>query len=916
MTYVYGIFVGIIGGAAYSLVGVSITLMYRSTGVLSFAHAGFAMFAAYIDSWLVVDHGWPRVPSALAALVLTVLYGLVAERLAIRPARHSSPVLRLVVTVAILSFTTALMLLWFGFDPVQSRLLLPSGFIQMGGFIVSYQELAIFGLAALSAAGLGAFLKGTLFGTGVRAAGQDETAARLLGVPPTRVAQFNWALGAALAGVYGILIAPLVLLGAGTFPLLLVKALAASLIGGLASLPLTFVGGLVVGVTESVVSIRYTQPGNRELMVLVLMIAVLVFRRSWSTKGDEGPVFVPGTRPAFLSRSFPRAQRVWKRAEVFARPVVLAALAALAVWALVVPTGSEYWGFVGARTLFYVIEALSLVILVGWAGQVSFMHAAYVGIGAYFTGYFVNRHGMSLEAAVPLAALVGTGFGGLVGLPALRLRGLQFAIASLAFVGAASEWLFRRQELGLLSSSIPRGKLFGVDLFESANLYKIMLPVTVVLFLLAWNVRRSSYGSLLIASRDNPTAVSHFGASPRRTRMAAFLLASFFATLGGAFYGILLTSFEPGTFAAGLSIALLLYAIVGGVGSLGGPLLAGIFFSLLPQAIQGRASATQSQWPDLISAGLLVALVALRPDGIASLFRWAFDFHRPGRSAKQSDAEAGDEGRIPAAPWSAPDAGGQTLLEAVEITVSFGGVMADDHVSLSVDQGEVVGVVGPNGAGKTTLFNALTGGQRVDHGRVLFRDQDITAWSSRRRARAGMARTFQHLAVVPSLSVRQNVAIGGAVRRRGGILSAAVSAPWMRRADRAVQRDVVDACRVVGLADRLDRPAGSLSFGDRRRVEIARAIVAQPRLLLLDEPSSGMDPTETAELADLVRRLRDEMGVTVVLVEHDLSFVRALTERLVVLDFGRVIASGPTEEVLALPEVIDAYLGSRAVAGA
>lgn len=910
MTYVYAVFVGIIGGSAYALVGVSITLMYRSTGVLSFAHAAFAMFAAYIDSWLVVDHGWPRVPGAIAALLLTIVFGLVAERLAIRPARHSSPVLRLVVTVAILSFTTALMLLLFGYDPIQSRPLFPSGFVKAGQFIVSYQELAIFGIAAASAAGLGAFLKSTLFGTGVRASGEDETSARLLGVPPSRVAQFNWGLGALLAGIYGILIAPLVLLGAGTFPLLLVKALAASLIGGLVSLPLTFVGGLVVGVAESAISIRYTQPGNRELTVLVLMIAVLVLRRSWSTKDDEGPVFVAGTRPAFLSRPMPRVKRAWERTRPFARPVVLAAMAGLAVWALVVPTASEYWGFVGARTLFYVIEALSLVMLVGWAGQVSFMHAAYVGIGAYMTGYFVNRHGMSLEVAVPLAALVGTAFGGLVGLPALRLRGLQFAIVSLAFVGAASEWLFRRPELGLLSSSIPRGTLFGIDLFPSANLYKVMLPVTAVLFLLAWNIKRSSYGSLLIASRDNPTAVSHFGASSRRTRMAAFLLASFFASLGGAFYGILLTSFNPGTFAAGLSIALLLYAIVGGVDSLGGPVLAGVFFSLLPQAIQGRAAADQSQWPDLISAGLLVAFVALRPGGLASLFRWTFDFGRRRGSRSQAPAEE------PAGPgWVADGTSGGQLLEADQVTVSFGGVVADDRVSLSVAVGEVVGIVGPNGAGKTTLFNALTGAQRLSSGQVHFLGEDVTAWSARRRARAGMARTFQHLAVVPALSVEQNVAIGAAARRRGGILSAATGAPWMRRTDRAVRHEVAAACRMVGLEDRLQRPAGSLSFGDRRRVELARAVVARPRLLLLDEPSSGMDPAETAELAALVERLRDEMSITIVVVEHDLSFVRSLTERLVVLDFGRVIASGPTDEVLALPEVIEAYLGSGAVNG-
>ena len=909
MTYVYGALVGMVAGASYALVGVSITLMYRSTGVLSFAHAAFAMFAAYVDSWLVVEQGWPRVPAAAAALVATIVFGLVVERLAIRPARHSSPVLRLVVTVAILSMTTAAMLILFGYDPVESRLLLPSGTLQIEGFSVSYQELAIFFVAASSAVGLGLFLKQSRFGTAVRAAGQNETAARLLGVAPNRVAQFNWALGAGLAGVYGILIAPLVLLSVGTFPLLLVKALAASLFGGLASLPLTFLGGLVVGVAESLVSIRYAEPGNRELVVLLLIIALLLLRRSWAIKDEEGPMLVPGVRPAFLSRSFPQAERAWQVSQTVLRPVLLAAMVGMAVWAVAVPTRSEYWGFVGARTLFYVMEALSLVMLVGWAGQVSFMHASYVGIGAYATGYLVNQQGMSLELAIPLAALAGMVLGGLAGIPALRLRGLQFAVASLAFVGAASEWLFRREELGLLSSSIPRGTLFGIDLFATQNLYLVMLPTTVIMYVVAWNVRRSSFGSLLIASRDNPTAVAHFGASPRRTRMAAFLLASFFASLGGAFFGILLTSFNPSNFAVGLSLALLLYAIVGGVGSLGGPLLAALLFSLVPQILQGRAEADQSQWPDLISAALLVALVALKPDGLASMLRWVFG----GWRWPQWRPPAADDA-VPAPLASGTP--GEPLLDIRELTVRFGGVIANDGVSFSVRRGEIVALVGPNGAGKTTLFNTVTGAQRASSGVIELAGADITTTPTRRRARLGVARTFQNLAVVPSLTVAQNVAIGASSARRGGIISAALAAPWTRRADRAIAAEVAAACRVVGLDRVLDRPVGELPYGDRRRVEIARAILARPQLLLLDEPSSGMDPAETAELAAVVQRLRDEAGVTVLLVEHDLSFVRALAERLVVVNFGKVLASGTTADVLARPEVVEAYLGSRAAVGA
>jgi branched-chain amino acid transport system permease protein len=257
------------------------------------------------------------------------------------------------------------------------------------------------------------------------------------------------------------------------------------------------------------------------------------------------------------------------------------------------------------------------VLLVGWGGQVSLMHGAYVGIGAFTTALLVENHGWGLELALLGGGLAGVVMGAIVGLSALRLSGLQFAIASLVFSGAASEWLFRRTEF---PKSMPRGTLFGVDIFPDSNLYFFMLPATVVLYVAVWNVRRSTFGPLLISSRDAPTTVAHFGADPSRTRMWAFLFASFIAAFGGGLYGVLLTGFQPFDFSLILSIALLVYAVVGGVQTLAGPLVAGVLFGVVPQLIQGQSSTTASAVPDLIAGLLVLALLALRPGGLASLF--------------------------------------------------------------------------------------------------------------------------------------------------------------------------------------------------------------------------------------------------------------------------------------------------------
>lgn len=256
------------------------------------------------------------------------------------------------------------------------------------------------------------------------------------------------------------------------------------------------------------------------------------------------------------------------------------------------------------------------------------------------------------------------------------------------------------------------------------------------------------------------------------------------------------------------------------------------------------------------------------------------------------------------------------LLGVQGVTVRFGGLVANDEVDLDVLPGEITALIGPNGAGKTTLFNVITGAQAPTSGTVTFGGTDITGLDRSARARLGMARTFQNLSIVPSLSVLDNATVGLGRFRWAGLLSSMFSLPRAMHQDRLIREIAAGALEFVGMGDSLGRMTGDLPYGDRRRLELARALALQPRILLLDEPSAGMGPTETANLATTIRRARDELGVTVLLVEHDMSFVRTLAEHCTVLEFGRVIASGVTAQVMDDPRVAEAYLGTRGTTGA
>lgn len=667
MLYVESALIGVLAAGGPALLAVSITLMFRTTGVLSFAHAAFATLAAFLYTDLAADQGLPVGIAAIVTMAVILAFGMLVEALVIRRVSESSGVVKLISTLGVFAATTGVVNAVYGSAPSNSPFLLPRGTVTISGLAFPNQQVALTALAVAVTAALTVFLRRSAFGVTIRAVAVNREAAVLIGIAPARVARFNWAVAALISGAVGILSAPLSLFNVTTYLLMSTEAFTASLLGGLASLPITLVAALGLGAVDGVLPNLVTTPGTKELILLALIVGVITVGQRWLPQAPAAEViFSRASEPRLLTgRLGERADRARGRVAALVRPasglwpvLLLAAASALAVL-IVVPARDEFNAAVASRGVFIAIQALAVVVLTGWAGQVSLMQGAYAGTGAFVTSYLGVTHGWPLEIVIPAAGAATMLLGLIVGVPALRLSSLQFAIASLVFAAAASAWLFQR---GGASSSVPRDTLFGIDLFDTGALYLVMLVVAAVFFLLAWNIKRSTYGSLLFVSRDAPLAVSHFGTRPTRVRMGAFLFASFISGVGGAFYVMLITFFNPFDFSILLSLLLLVYAVVGGLQSLAGPLIAAAAFGVGPALMQqGGGQAKGGASFEILSGLLLLTLIASRPAGLASLFRRRGDVKGPSRPAPSRGIRYGRFDIVLSDRLSGDDAGDRTI---------------------------------------------------------------------------------------------------------------------------------------------------------------------------------------------------------------------------------------------------------------
>jgi branched-chain amino acid transport system permease protein len=552
------------------------------------------------------------------------------------------------------------------------------------------------------------------------------------------------------------------------------------------------------------------------------------------------------------------------------------------------------------------IVAVGLVVLTGYGGMTSFGQATFMGFGAYTTAILTTQAGFSPWLTLP-ACLVASGLAALlIGLVTLRLSGHYLALGTIAWSVSlyyvfANLDLFGRND-GI--SGIPPLRVGALALTDSRSYFVVVWLGVGIVLLLTRNLLDSRAGRAIRALRGGAGAAASFGVNLAATRILAFTYAAVLAGFAGWLYTHMQRSVNPTPFGLNASIEYLLMTVIGGAGALPGALLGAGLVTILNDQLQSwlpRLLGSTGNYETIVFGAILVAILQLAPEGLWPLLRGRVRI-RP-RSIPQATPQTPGLAHRPLPHPGTP------VLQATALVKKFGGLVAVDGVGFHLNAQEIVGLIGPNGAGKSTTFNLLTGVDRPTSGTVSLLGHPVPHATPQRIARLGVARSFQHVKLVPGMTVLENVALGAHLRGRAGPLAALLRLD--RREEAALFAEAARQIARVGLTEHQHRPADSLALGQQRVVEIARALSLGPALLLLDEPAAGLRYAEKQDLATLLRRLRDD-GVTILLVEHDMDFVMGLTDRLVVLQFGTKLAEGPAAQIRADPRVIEAYLGAPA----
>ncbi len=558
----------------------------------------------------------------------------------------------------------------------------------------------------------------------------------------------------------------------------------------------------------------------------------------------------------------------------------------------------------------YSLVVMGLVLLTGYAGLASLGQAAFVGTGAYAAAILSSRYGLNPWLGIVAGILLSVGIAWLIGLVTLRLKGHFLALATLAWgliiTGVLQNWIpVTGGNTGFGSATgnrFPPLSVFGFELRGERVYYYLVWACVLLVLLLSLNLMRSRMGRAIKALRTGGVAAASFGVDVGRLKMTTFLLAAAYAALAGGLFAFRELFLDPRIAGLGASIDYLIMAVVGGLGSLWGAVFGAALFVVAGEALQEYLPVLlgRSGNYEIIAFGFILILVlqgARR--GLLPLLSGFLPPAPP--EPVRTDAP-------PLLPRDKPKVTG-ALLELSHVSKAFGGLRAVDDLSFTVQPGEILGLIGPNGAGKTTLFNLVTGVLSPTSGEIRFAGEAIGGLAPHRIARRGLARTFQHLNLIGTMSLLENVALGAYTRTRSGVFAGMLGLE--RRENARTRAEAMRQLERVGLAEDAFSPADSLPLGKQRLLEVARALMADPVLLLLDEPAAGLRKGEKGELMALVRKLQGE-GVTVLLVEHDMDVVMALAERIVVVNYGTKLAEGTPGEVRRNKAVLEAYLGADA----
>lgn len=937
---------GLVLGSIYAISASGIALTYASTGVLNFGFGAIGFFIARFYYYLNSQHHWSIPYAAVVALAAGPTLGLLLYWGLFRRLRQASSVVKVVVTIGLSVAVPALATTLFGNQTIfQAPGLAPQpvGTINVAGVPITYDQIYVFGALVLIVLVGGTVMRFTRAGLRVRAIVDSEAMTSLSGTNPAGVYVTVWVVSTFFAGLVGILAAPTISLLPNSYTLLTAAAFAAVVAGRLRSIPISVVVALAMGVVSSL--IQYAMPPSSTLTnglvdsvpFAFIAVAIIVFMRRGRLDEREGVggaldrAIMPQTSPrlavpaaaahgAAARRGTSPAARVLQ--VVKDRPAATQGVVLVVILASLPLILSGQWGSLVGESIAFAIVFLAMTLTTGEGGMVWLCQATFAGIGAVTAAQLATNHGWPVIPAVLVGGVVAAPFGLLVGFFTIRLGDLYVALTTLTFGLLMDNLVFSRPAFTQFGSGVILNR---PDFATTDRAFAYLcLVVFCLVALLVVRLRRSTTGLALNAVRASEAGARTIGVSVIQIKLVAAGLGALIAGIGGGFLAMYATVALPASYSTLGGLVWLAVLVTFGLRSNIAAAAAGLAFAFLSAVFQVYLPASIGLLPSILF-GLGAVGLAASPDGLLAQYAQALGRavgKLAGRPGAVSAPDATAASAIPSpesyslAVLDRPSAAGTDgpVMTVAGVTVRFGGLTALDDVSMEIARGRITGLVGPNGAGKSTLFGMMSGLLRPQAGQVLLDGRDITRLSPQARARCGLARTFQQPELYGGLTVREHLVL--AYRA-----SAHPSEVWTDVARRhrrdATERERVDALLcMLALQPVSDQRAGGLPLGVARRLEVARALATGPSVVLLDEPSSGLDNRESARLSALLADVVGELGVSMVLVEHDIAMVLGLSSEIYVLDFGRLIARGDPAAVRDDPAVRRAYLGDEVPASA